>query len=70
MGWSRHNVPRSRDEEVLDWIARRAAGESANGIAKVAGKASAVVVQATNQVRDADLAESGEDPARVRRAYW
>lgn len=61
------HVPRSRDEELLAWLARRSGGESAHAIAKRVGKNSGVIVQATNAVRAADQKESEED---VTGGYW
>ena len=60
-------VTRARDEELLDWVRRRAAGESCGSIARAAGSNPGIVIRATNVVRDADAAESGED---VTGAYW
>lgn len=58
------------DRDVLDWVRRRAAGESSAAIAARCGAHDAYVRVATNKVRAADLAESGEDPRQVERAYW
>lgn len=66
MGVVRH-VPRSRDEEVLEWLARRSGGESAHAIAKSAGKSAGLVIRATNAVRAADQKASEED---VTGGYW
>lgn len=63
-------VTRERDEQVLGWVSRRAGGESAHAIAQHERINSGLIVTATNAVRDADLAESGEPEKQVRRAYW
>lgn len=60
-------VPRSRDDQVLGWIADRVAGISAYRIAKNAGVNSGQVVDCINKVRAADEVESGEDASG---AYW
>lgn len=64
------HVPRARDEEVLQWLDRRVRGESCAAIGAAFGVAERAVEAATRAVRAADLAESGEDAARVRRGYW
>jgi hypothetical protein len=58
---------RERDEQILDWLSRRASGESCASIARVDGTHSGIVVVATNNIRNADIAESGEP---VLGAYW
>lgn len=58
------------DRDVLDWVRRRAAGESSATIAARYGAHDAYVRVATNKVTKADLAESGEDRRDVARAYW
>lgn len=62
------HVPRERDDEVLDWIALRLSGVSANEIARRYGRKSAVVVQTINLVRDDDIAASPGENAE--RSYW
>ena len=64
------HVPRDRDEQLLDWLHWRSAGVPASGIARKVGKNSGIVIGATNTVRDADLAESGEDRGDVLTGYW
>ena len=51
---------RARDEQILDWVARRAAGESCYSIAEAAGVARGQVVAATSRVKDADFAHNGD----------
>lgn len=58
------------DWQVLDWIKRRRAGETPKQIAVSCGVSLEVVRSATNRVRAADLAESGEAPAKVNAGYW
>lgn len=61
---------RAEDDLVLVALAMRQRGVSAREIARELGFASPEAVRtATNRVRDADLAESGEDPALVAAAY-
>lgn len=58
---------RASDERLLDWIARRCAGESINKIAEMDGVSRQMVSKATLDVRENDVAESGK---HVREAYW
>lgn len=58
---------RAQDERLLRWIAARRRGVSAHAIAQAEGLSGSRVMGATNALRDADAAESGED---VRGAYW
>jgi hypothetical protein len=51
---------RTRDEEVLDWVTRRARGESCGSIARAYGVSRGQVVVATTNVMKADFAECGE----------
>lgn len=51
---------RSRDEEVLSWVSRRARGESCGSIARAYGVSRGQVVTATTNVMKADFAECGE----------
>ena len=60
---------RAEDERLLGWIADRVAGEPVAAIARRAGVTPSVVQAKTSAVRDADLAESGEPPLVVGRAY-
>lgn len=64
------HVPRARDDELLRWIALRVAGWSAAQVAQRMGVSQSTVDMATREVRNADLAESGEPPGVVDRAYW
>lgn len=61
------HVRRERDDEVLEWIALRRRGVTTTRIARDYYTSTATVTQATNAVRDADAAESGEG---TRGAYW
>lgn len=58
------------DETILAWVRRRAAGESVAQIAPDYGVTPGAVRTTTIRVMTADLAESGEDPRIVARAYW
>lgn len=61
---------RASDERLLAWLRARAAGFTVARIAAAEGVHRVSVNKATNAVMRADLAESGEAPAAVRRAYW
>lgn len=61
---------RSQDEMTLWLVRQRASGVSANQLAKRVRRHAGPVITATNNVLEADLAESGEDPEVVARAYW
>ena len=54
------SVPRSRDDEVLAWLARRVLGWTWGRIALEAGDSAGNVNVACRKVRDADMAEAGE----------
>ena len=54
------SVPRSRDDQVLGWLARRVLGWSWGRIASEAGDRPGNVATACRKVRDADRAEAGE----------
>lgn len=58
------------DDDVLSWVRDRANGRSCAAIAARSGAGESYIRAATNRVRDADIAESGERPDVVRRAYW
>lgn len=64
------SVPRKQDDIVLLWLALRAKGMSNGKIGKLCGKGDAHIAAITNKVMRADIAESGEAPDTVRRAYW
>ncbi|PWE32762.1 hypothetical protein DDZ14_08425 [Maritimibacter sp. 55A14] len=64
------DTPRDSDELVLSWIAQRSGGIGPSAIARAHGLPSQRVSVATARVLEADLAQSGEDPEQVRRAYW
>ncbi len=61
---------RQSDETVLRLLDLRTAGLSPTILAERTGRSPQFVSTATNRVRDADLAESGEDPDRVAACYW
>lgn len=61
---------RAGDERLLEWLARRTAGETCRAIGEDFGISAVDVNKATRRVLDADIAESGEPVARVRKAYW
>lgn len=65
------------DETLLDWVRRRASGESSVSIAADYGIESASVRIATNRVRDDDVAagDGPGEPSRkernaILRCYW
>jgi hypothetical protein len=58
------------DDEQLSWVRERAAGVSPAVIAAKSGANEAYVRAATNRIRTADIAESGENRVDVERAYW
>lgn len=64
------DVPRREDEIVLARLALRSGGMSAGRIAKLTGVRESVVDMSTRRALEADLRESGEDPRKVREAYW
>lgn len=64
------DVPRSNDERVLAMIKLRVLGMTAWEIAKKSGIGQSTIWNTTERVLGADLAESGEDPRKVREAYW
>ena len=61
---------RAEDVVHLAWLSLRAAGHSSAAIAAAFGASPAYVRAATNRIRAADLAESGERPDIVAGAYW
>ena len=60
-------APDISDVTLLDWLARRTAGETSVQIGTDYGVTSERVRTATNRVVKADAAESGED---VTGGYW
>lgn len=60
---------RAEDERLLGWIADRVAGLPVAAIARRDRVGASSVMIQTSAVRDADLAESGEPPLMVGRAY-
>ena len=63
------SVPRASDEKVLLWLSWRKAGVSSAAIGATVGRARNVVQAATDNVRKADLAESGEPEELVLAGY-
>lgn len=64
-------ITRDRDEELIRWLLYRSKSAlSASAIARRLGVAPGQYIRDTSAVLAADLAESGEDPATVRKAYW
>lgn len=61
---------RESDERLLRMIMARCKGMTYSAIARRLGCSIAMATQSCANVLKADLAESGEDPAAVRRAYW
>lgn len=61
---------RADDDRVLRLIALRRGGATLDAAAQAVGISRARVAQLTDPVRAADMAESGEPPERVARAYW
>lgn len=65
------SAPRSSDDRVLEMIALKKTGVSWPAVAKAFGFAGyQTAQQLCTNVMKADLAESSEDPAVVKRAYW
>jgi hypothetical protein len=58
------------DRMVLRMLAMRAGGKTPADTAAWFGWSVARVVRVTDDVRAADLAESGEDQRHVAAAYW
>lgn len=61
---------RAVDEEVLEMIRLRHAGVSPSKIATRYGTYNSHVLDRTNNVMKADLAESGEPVCEVVKHYW
>lgn len=61
---------RAADDRVLDMIRLRCRGVGLRQIAAKYGMSFPGVEKLTRQVRTADIAESGEPPLAVDRAYW
>jgi len=64
------NIPRSRDEQVLSWLDAKRRGAKWTDLAAQAGKKWVTVQEACRNVRNADLAESGEPQDVVLAGYW
>ncbi len=58
------------DDMVLSWLERRCTGQTCLAIARTDGVDKRAVLVTTNRVRAADLAESGDGPAKVLEGYW
>ncbi|WP_212525874.1 hypothetical protein [Actibacterium sp. MT2.3-13A] len=63
-------LSRDSDDRILAWLAARRAGGRLVDIARSWGVSPGAVGRATDQVRDADLAESGKPAGAVRAGYW
>ena len=61
---------RATDEEVLAMVRLRARGVSPSEIATRFGTYNSQVLDRTNNVMKADLAESGEPTREVMKHYW
>lgn len=61
------HVPRPVDDALLSILSARVAGQTTTAIAQAFGIDQQEVSRRTNEVREADAAESGED---VAGAYW
>ena len=61
---------RTSDEQILEMIHLRKRGWSLSRIEQSFGMAQGTAALKTNGVRRCDIAESGEDPEQVRKAYW
>lgn len=61
------STTRQRDDQILEWLARRTGGETCQSIAVSEGVSRGQVVAATSRVKDADIAECGDD---VASGYW
>lgn len=59
---------RQQDELLLEWLRARTEGRTSGEIAEQYGTQSASIRIATNRIREADLAESGEPTASDY--YW
>jgi hypothetical protein len=60
---------RANDERLLEMLARRLSGETTRAIGARFGVDFGYVARSTDKVVEADIAESGEPPARIARAY-
>lgn len=63
------HVPRTRDDELLRWLAARRSGASFYALARAAGRAPGPIIAACRNVRDADVAESGETGWTIEAEY-
>jgi len=68
MTW--RTASRREDERALHMLALRRDGVSTGVLGRLFGMTGSAVRVATNRIRAADLAESGEPAEVVRAAYW
>lgn len=61
---------RERDEQILRMIAAKRSGMSWREMEDAFGIHWATIQSTCRKVKDADILESGEPPAKVARAYW
>ena len=61
---------RQDDERHLQWLRWRACGFTTPAIARVSNYTESHIRTATNRIKAADMIESGEPAAIVRRDYW
>lgn len=61
---------RASDDRLIEWLRLRKAGMTCRDIAARYCVPVGSVNGTTHKVYAADMAESGEPPARVRAAYW
>ena len=62
------DIPRERDDEILQMLRLRTLGHSTRAIGDVLGKSPQNVRITTNTIKAADLHESGEPDAAA--GYW
>lgn len=70
MKTSPRDMPRTRDEDDLRMLEMRRSGVTPQRIADCFGCVRQDVYRIVTSIMNADLAESGETPSKVRRAYW
>lgn len=58
------------DDDHLAWVKLRASGHSPNTIGTQYDVSPDYIRAATNKIKNADLAESGEDTSVIRGCYW
>jgi uncharacterized protein (DUF433 family) len=67
--WVR-TVKREVDDRLLLWLEARRKGITPEKIGAIYGVTHTTVRSPTNNVLEADLAESGEPPEEVLKHYW